>query len=120
MANVSEQILDVMNRKIEELAQTVKDQGYCLVMPINYNNGLYNFRSQNRFNTVKEKDLGDALTPLIEPFESRGVNVGTYIGNVILFLKNAYISPFAFLFANEASNKSLSENHLPLNILRSS
>jgi hypothetical protein len=46
--------------------------------------------------------------------------IKSYIGNVILFLKKAYTSQLAFLLANDASNKSLSENHLLLNILRSS
>ena len=74
----------------KELVSLMEAQGYCAVMPINFNNGLYNFRSKNRFNNVPEKDLGDVFTPLKEAFKDSSIVFGTYNGNLPLAPQYSY------------------------------
>ena len=80
----------IPQKKYKELVSLMEQQGYCAVMPINFNNGLYNFRSKNRFNNVPEKDLGDVFTPLKKAFENSTIAFGTYNGNLPLAPQYSY------------------------------
>ncbi|MBQ0105431.1 MAG: discoidin domain-containing protein [Armatimonadetes bacterium] len=68
----------------DDLAKTIKAEGYSLIFPISYNNGNYKFRfSSRKYNVLPERDTWDVVTPLKKALLDHGIHFGMYCGNVL-------------------------------------